>query len=424
MSTHDKPEADHRQQWTPPPRPEWVQRINEEGYCMNISGVVPLDENSLLDAAMRTTGLNEFGADDWREPFRVLIKSLEDEAALNLMGRLRTRSELLQLLEARLQIEDTYKRHPEIEEEKIVQPIFVIGQGRSGTSFLMNVLGANPDNGALMQWEAMLPCPPPEAATYGTDPRIEKSHKLIDQWNRVTPTLVTMHEFAGHVPMEDCEILALNFMAPSWFGSLGQAASYDAYMAKQDIAPAIRYHQRVLKLLQWKNPRQHWMLKDPMHLDRLKALLNIYPDACFVWPHRDPVRALASTISLIGTVQWGRSDHPFKGGSFEYITDPVYSAQRFNAVIEQLEAGLVPHHQMHHMLYKDLVGNTMTAVETMYRHFGILISAEGRNGMQRYLDDHPRDARPAHQFGMGAEAVTSARQAYRRYQEHFGIPDE
>jgi hypothetical protein len=416
---------DQRTQWRPPPRPEWVQRINEEGYCMDISGVVPLDEDSLIASAVRSTGLSDFGADDWREPFQVLVRSMEEDAALNLMGRLRTRSEILQLLEARLQIEDTYKRHPEIEDEEIVQPIIVVGQGRSGTSFLINVLAANPDNGALLHWEAMFPCPPPEKATYDSDPRIQKAHRLVDQWNRVTPTLASMHEFAGQVPMEDCLILALNFMAPSWFGSLGQAAQYDSYMAGQEIAPALSYHRRVLKLLQWKNPRRHWVLKDPLHLDRLAEILKIYPDACFVWTHRDPVRALASTISLIGTIQWGRSDHPFKGGSFEYVTDPAHSAQRLNAVIDQLEAGVVPARQFHNLLYRDLVGETMATVELMYRHFGITLSENGRHGMSAYLAKHPRNARPAHQFDLGPhQVVERTRQMYRRYQQYFGIPIE
>src|SRR5438046_1657183 len=138
-------ESDQRLQWQPPPRPEWVQRINEEGYCMDISGVVPLDEKSLLESAMRSTGLSDFGVDDWREPFRILLKSLDEEAELNLMGRIRTRSEILNTLEARLQIEETYKRHPEIDEQKVAQPIIIIGQGRSGTSFLQNVLSMNPD---------------------------------------------------------------------------------------------------------------------------------------------------------------------------------------------------------------------------------------------------------------------------------------
>jgi hypothetical protein len=29
--------------WKPPERPAWVRQINEEGDCMNISAVVPLN---------------------------------------------------------------------------------------------------------------------------------------------------------------------------------------------------------------------------------------------------------------------------------------------------------------------------------------------------------------------------------------------
>lgn len=408
-------------QWQPPPRPEWVRRINEEGECMDISGVVPLDESSLLESAMRQTGLSDFGADDWREPFQVLLKALED-ADLNLMGRIRLRCEVLVLLEARLRIEDTYKRYPEIGDERIVQPMFIVGQGRSGTSFLQNVLTANPDNKGLLQWEAMYPCPPPESATYRTDPRIAMAEKLIQQWNRVTPTMTSVHEFGATVPMEDCEILALNFMSPSWFGCFAQSPAYDAYMYKVDPLLPLRYHQRVLKLLQWKNPREHWVLKDVPHLDRTGPLLKIYPDACFIWPHRDPVRALASGISAIGTLQWTGSDHLFKAGSLEWISNPRVSAARFDAVIEQLKAGLVPQGQIYHMLYKDLVGNTMGTVESMYRHFGFSLSAAGKRGMTQYLIDNPRDSRPAHKVAMTPEAMAEARAAYKNYQEYFGIP--
>lgn len=417
--------ADHRLQWQAPARPEWVRRINEEGDCMDIGGVVPLDENSLLEAAMRNTGLSDFGADDWREPFRIYIKALEEEAQLNLMGRLRTRSDILILLEARLRIEDTYKRHPEIDEEQIVQPIIIVGQGRSGTSFLQNLLAANPENGTLMHWEMMFPCPPPEAATYRNDPRIAKADQLVDQWNRVTPTMASMHELAGHMPFEDSAMMAINFMAPTWMDCFGQVPSYDAYIFQQDTAAAFRYHQRVLKLLQWKNPRQHWVLKDPMHLDRMAALLKIYPDACFIWPHRDPVRSLASLVSIIGTIQWSRSDHPFNGGSLEYMTDPKLSAGRFNAIIDQLDSGAVPAGQIIHLLYQDLVGDSMSTVEAIYRHFGIALSEAGRRGMAQYLAHNPRTARPAHKFNIGSdEAVARARLAFKRYEERFGIPQE
>lgn len=417
--------SDHRQQWQPPPRPEWVQRVNEEGYCMDIRGVVPLDAQSLLDSAVKNTGLSDFGDDGWQEPFHILLRSLEEDADLNLMGRIMARSDLLLTLEARLRVEDTYRRHPEIEDEEIRQPLIIIGQGRSGTSFLQALLAAHPDNGTLTHWEETFPCPPPEKASYHSDPRIDRSHRLITLWNRVTPTYAAIHEVGGNIPFECCQILAMNFMSQSWFDAMGQVSAYDAWIARQDPVPALRYHKRVLKLLQWKNPRRHWVLKDPMHLDRLQALLQVYPDACFIWPHRDPVRALASMVNLVGTLQWARTDHPYKGDSFAYMTDPFLSASRFNAVIDQMEKGELPARQFHNLLYRDLVANPLAAVAEIYRHFGISLSDQGRAAMAQFLVDLPRDGRPPHQFNIGSpDAVARARVAYQRYQNYFAVPEE
>jgi hypothetical protein len=43
--------------------------------------------------------LEDFGADDWREPFNVLLKAIDGEADLNLFGRIWTRQDLLLFLE-------------------------------------------------------------------------------------------------------------------------------------------------------------------------------------------------------------------------------------------------------------------------------------------------------------------------------------
>src|SRR5574340_266876 len=55
-----------------------------------------------------------------------------------------TRSDLLVYLEARLNIAEWYKRHPEIDQEVIKEPVFIVGFGRSGTTILHEVLSQDP----------------------------------------------------------------------------------------------------------------------------------------------------------------------------------------------------------------------------------------------------------------------------------------
>lgn len=191
--------------WTPPPRPEWLARVNEEGRGMDIASLVPLQPGELLETAMRNTGLADFGSGEWREGFEVLVKALEEEADLNLFGRLMTRSDLLIWLQARLEIEDAYRRHPEIDAETIAAPVFIVGQPRSGTSILFELLSQDAQFGAPMNWEMLFPCPPPEAATYRTDPRIARAQHLLTQWHRVAPTFLTMHELGATIPNE-CKV--------------------------------------------------------------------------------------------------------------------------------------------------------------------------------------------------------------------------
>ena len=110
---------DRRESWVPPARADWVEALNAEGRGMDIRGMVPLDAESLITAATRSTGLADFGEPGWEEPFRVLVRALDEEAELNLTGRLMCRAEMLVFLQNRLQIEDCYRRHPEIDEEQI-----------------------------------------------------------------------------------------------------------------------------------------------------------------------------------------------------------------------------------------------------------------------------------------------------------------
>jgi hypothetical protein len=392
---------------------------------MDIRGLVPLEENSLIQTAMENTGLRDFGQEDWHERFQVMVRSLDTEAELTLLGRLMTRSDLLLFLEARLQIEDTYKRHPEIEDEEVRRPIHVIGQGRSGTSFLQNLLAEDPHNGSPRPWEIMRPCPPPERATYRTDPRIDALRARAELVNRVTPEVHVKHEMGVEISEENHRLLCLAFGAAGWTSAFyGQTPSFAAHMQKQSMVPVYEYEKRVLKLLQWKNPRRHWVLKSPLNLLDLPAILQVYPDSALVWTHRDPVKALGSLVSTIGTLMWCRTDTPFIGDSLLSFTSADASAGMLCMPIAWLESGVIPRHQLYNMQYLDFVADPLASVLAMYDHFGIEATDEGRAGMQAYLDANPGSGRPRHIYTTQSASLDQERSAFSRYQSYFGVTNE
>ena len=202
------PAHDRRETFKPAPRPAWMKTLNELSEGLDIAGIVPLTPESLMRQASANTGLTDFGDDAWLEPFTILMKAIDAEADLHLTGRILTRAEFLQYLEARLRIVDWCRAHPEVEREVIDQPVFITGYGRSGTTILFEVLSQDPQFRVAQKWEAAFPVPPPEAATYRTDLRIAKAERLIQLIRSMSPEHDAMPTKSGaaDLPVESLEL--------------------------------------------------------------------------------------------------------------------------------------------------------------------------------------------------------------------------
>ena len=142
------------------PQATWTRYLNTMGSSVGAGFLIPLEEETLIQAAMEQTGLSDFGDSGFREPLSILLRSLNEEADLTLTGRLLAACDILRILESRLRIIDTEKKHPEIADEVIASPIFVVGMGRTGTTILHELLQQDPANRAPLLWEMINPAPP------------------------------------------------------------------------------------------------------------------------------------------------------------------------------------------------------------------------------------------------------------------------
>lgn len=412
-------------QWTPPARPDWVARVNDEGKHLDIAGIVPLDPDSLIATAIRNSGLSDFGSEDWRAPFEALVRSIDTEGDLTLMGRILTRSDLLMNLEGRLSVEDTYKRHPEIENEVIKSPLIIIGSGRSGTSILQNLLMNDTDNGVPRHWEALFPSPPPEAATFDTDPRIAKAHNRMTMWDRISPPMRAIHEWDGHLPTELIHIETMAFQNSGFLDMYGYCPSFHAFMDGKSMVPSLEYSKRVLKLLQWKNPKKRWVLKDPDALRYLPDLLTAFPDAKLVWIHRDPLKSLASGVNLVGTLFALRSDRPLSPDFITKVTDPDHMAQLFELVMDYMDDGTIKPSNLVHLQYLDFIRDPVAVIARLYDDLGLALPDAARDAMANYMAENRKQKREKHVYDEGdPERRNAERKLFANYQARFGIENE
>jgi Sulfotransferase family len=409
-----------------PPLP--LRVVNATGRALGAVGWTPvrLDEEALLEAARRRTGLDDFGETaGWRfrEPLRLLVSSLEREAHLSLFGRATARRELLRLLENRLRMEDVRRRHPELARVPVRGPLFVLGLPRTGTSLLHELLAQDPANRTPLTWEVMHPWPPPERASFATDPRIARVEKHFAGIDRILPEFRKMHRMGARLPQE-CVAMASQEFASLVFHTSWRVPSYQGWLDGAELRPVYGAHRAWLQYLGWRCPAERWVLKSPGHLWSLGALLAEYPDARVVMTHRDPRRVLASLASLVATLRSLASEDVDPGEIGADWAERL--ADGLRRAIDVRDSGALPLDRVVDVHYRELVGREIETVRWIYERFGLELSAPAEERMLRYLEGHPKDRHGEHRYSLAAAGLDPARERRRFafYAERFGVAAE
>lgn len=253
----------------------------------------------LVAAARTQAGLEDFGVDSFREGLEILVCSLRDEARLNAAGEAVIYPRLVGHLVNRLQIEDWYRRCPEIDDVPIIAPLFGISLPRTGSTVLSFLLAQDPGVRFLRQWESSQPAPPPSTVA-GPDPRMGTAAERVGAKEH-TPSDV-------NGPIECLDIMALDFKT-QMYHAFARIPTYAAWVTEADLTSTYLYERRVLKLLQWGEDVRPWRLKSPAHMLWIEYLIGAFPDARFVMTHRDPTDVLLSVADVYADIGGMFTDH-------------------------------------------------------------------------------------------------------------------
>jgi hypothetical protein len=417
-----RPSAVHVDDLADPQFPPHVVEILES--VKPIADALDFSTAAVLAQASAETGLDDFAADDtFFEPFGVLLEALDAEASRSAMGRIAAHGLFVGLAKNRLLVEDLIREHPEILDQTIARPIVIVGQPRTGTTHLHNLIAADPAIRSLPYWESLEPVLAKDeraaVAAGAPDPRRERTGAGLAFLDDAAPLFKRMHEMTVDHVHEEIQLLAIGG-STMLAETMGVLPAWKAWYVAHDQTPYYEYLRRLLQVLQWQRGGTRWVLKSPQHLEQVGPLLHVFPDATFVFTHRDPVSVIASTATMI--TYTARMSHD--------VVDPHliggYWSQR---VEEMLNAGmrdhdLLPAERTIDVKFDEFMADDVAMVQRIYDVAERPFSGDVRAAMDAFMVDHPRGRHGGLIYDLeGDFGIDPAerRAAMRAYTDRFDI---
>ncbi len=393
-------------QWPSPDQPFAVKAINKTGRLLRAFGInsPAINVSAIQNAAKKEAGLSDYGSGDYLTGLEHLVYSLNHEAQLSQIGRAAAKRMLVNALVARMQIADHVNRHPEITEQKIERPIFIMALPRTGTTILHSIIAEDPRHRSPLLWEMQCPYPPCKEENHHNDPRIEELEKTSGKVEMLAPGMNAIHESNPRLAEECLPMLATAFFQEQ-YSTVYRMPGYREWYMNTDAKPAYEWHKIFLQYLQANYRSRRWALKSPMHLPFLETILDIYPDAQFIQTHREPLKVLGSLSSLSCTLRSAFSDNidPVKFGQEESIF--------FADVVQR---GIVQRDRINRpeifydYQFDDVINRPIDAIADLYEYFGWEFTSEARVKMQHFIDNRPRTKHGKHSYSLEQFGISEA----------------
>ncbi|MGV0872169.1 sulfotransferase family protein [Mycolicibacterium sp. XJ879] len=360
----------------------------------------PLDADALHAKAAAETGLDDFGADDYRDRLDTYLVALREITNLHDGGVVNFHAQLVQFLKNRLLLTDLLNRHPEIHDIELVPPVVIAGLPRTGTTHLHNLLAAGPTFRTMPYWESNEPFPLPAEAGVEPDPRRVRMDAAVEFMNAVMPHFALMHEMTTDHVHEEIQLLANDFSS-MLFETLAHVPRWRDYYLSHDQTPHYEHLATQLKALQFLRGGRRWLLKSPQHLEQLPVLNQVFPDVVVIVTHRDPVPVVLSMLTMITySARMHCSPVPVDDIAASWVDRLELM---LGALIRDRDA--LPAQRSIDLRFDDFMADEIGSAAAIYELAGETMSDEARAAMVTYLDGHQRGrlgrvATSAQMFGL------------------------
>ncbi len=380
-------------------------------------------ESWLHEEAARIAGFDDFGDPSYLEGLRILLDGYDHEARFNSHGRAMARQMVLEILVKRLRSQKQWLDGPEILEHEIKRPIVICGLIRTGSTALHHLMGQDPDLQVLEYWLGGQPQPRPPRERWAAHPDYQRAESEIQAMYDADPSLKAVHLMLPDAP-EECRQLLVQQFTDDGFEVNNHLPSYSAWYEQVDMRPSYERHRDLLKLISGSDTSRPWLLKYPVHMRFLDRFLDVYPDACIVQTHRDPLAVFPSYLSLITGFR-SLAEKDIDAGEIARRQLELWARGAEHAIEVRKQRDSAQFYDLH---FSDFMSDPVEAVRKIHRHFGRELSEAGEERLGAWQRDHPQHKHGKHEYKRDAESAgvgpDEILESFGPYMDHFGMKPE
>jgi omega-hydroxy-beta-dihydromenaquinone-9 sulfotransferase len=308
--------------------------------------------------------------------------------------------------------------YPGHRKQAIDRPIFIIGNPRSGTTFLHRLLLGAGDMAALELWEMLFPAITARKLLGGIVPRLDKLSPARYHPSDVHDTSlrgIETDDVAWFFKTMDGPFAWAYFLAwqDTWGSELSRREFAIDGVTPRDEERFFRYYDACWRRNLMLKGAGRVLAKTSMLTMRLDAVLRRYPDCKLVYVVRDPVEVIPSGISLLASVLengydvWNRTEEADQRRWLENLYQA--SCDMLRHFHDAHAAGRIPEHNLCIVRYEDLINDLEPTMQRILEFVEIkpdeAFIDEVRQQAARQRNYTSRHEHSPSQFGLTPERI-------------------
>jgi len=275
--------------------------------------------------------------------------------------------------------------YPQHMNQEVKQPIFIIGNFRSGTTLLHRLLAKDDRFTSMTAWEIYVAPTIVQRKLIRWLMKINRMvgnpiQKIIKRFEKALKQYSYMHPTALNEVEEDGQILfhiwsTYNIFAFFPFPDLiKNFIYYDEEVADEQKRTDMTYYQEVLKRHVFANGGKQYIAKNPSFSPKVRTLHEKFPDAKFINLVRSPMRVIPSSVSMFSN-HWQTYGEP-EGDYPEPAQEIMQEQAKHWYLYPHKYLKNLPPDQYVMVRYQDLVADPKKTVENIYKRLGISMTDE------------------------------------------------